>query len=677
MARKRLFNLFTATILAFLLNACSSTQTELPPVDVIEPTPPTETIAPTTEAPEATTSALDDEVLSEQALAIKVDPWKLVEQADAQTNLSAKSTLLFKASKVFLDQGHVSTAESVLSQVDIQNLNPDQAYEYQLIRAQFKFLFGDTLAAQQLLRALSVAPITTKLQADILDLQADILTSQLQYEQAIESRLLLGDLLADEAADTNLTKLYALLNQLSKPQLYQLERNVNHADLAGWIELVEQRRDGHMDDHAWIRWQQRHISHPVNPSLFINDSQSIAANISANSIALLLPLTSGLGHAAEAFRAGFFEAEREATGQNRSRVYDIGAESDLSPLYYRSAINDGADFVVGPLGRQAVKVLHEQPNLPVPTLLVGLLPENSPHLNAWGLGLSPEQDAQAIAEKAIQSGLKSAVILRKNNAWGERVALAFSKAFSEKGGSIKAEQRYLLDNEDIAISVKNVLTINDSEIRHKRLEQLLDRRLEHSVRRRDDVDFVFVATSAGDARKIVPLLKFYRAHDLPLFATSSVFSGKFNKISDADLNGLSFVDLPWLLNGLVDSDSDLKLNLNWDLDEELKPNTDSNTNPDIATEADLTSNTPLLVTTTQDILKYGGSSLDRLYALGYAAYEVIPQMARLQADPWQQFKGKTMSLRLDQHRNLNHESTWAKFTQDGVNVSVHDKESPQ
>ncbi|MFT6156849.1 MAG: outer membrane PBP1 activator LpoA protein, partial [Neolewinella sp.] len=226
-------------------------------------------------------------------------------------------------------------------------------------------------------------------------------------------------------------------------------------------------------------------------------------------------------------------------------------------------------------------------------------------------------------------------------------------------------------------SVKNVLTINDSEIRHKRLEQLLDRRLEHSVRRRDDVDFVFVATSAGDARKIVPLLKFYRAHDLPLFATSSVFSGKFNKISDADLNGLSFVDLPWLLNGLVDSDSDLKLNLNSDLDEELKPNTDSNTNPDIATEADLTSNTPLLVTTTQDILKYGGSSLDRLYALGYAAYEVIPQMARLQADPWQQFKGKTMSLRLDQHRNLNHESTWAKFTQDGVNVSVHDKESPQ
>ncbi len=643
MARKLLFRLLILAVIVLTLNACGSRQTQLPTVEEIEPS--TAGTGVQVEENAATTSGISDEGLSGHSTD-SIDPWALVNQAAAQSDPVLKNELLLTASRAFLDQEHISTAESILNQIDTDALSTEQAIHYQITTARFKFLFGEHRKAQALLNALGNQLLSRELSAQVLSLQAGILTSQGQSEQAIESRLLLSELLGSDAGNKNLTKLYSLLLQLSKPQLYQLGRSVQHPDLPGWIDLVEQKRDGHMDEIAWSQWHQRHPNHPADSTLFTNQSQVGTLDISANKIALLLPLTSRLGRAADAFKEGFSAAELDATGFNRSRIYDIGEEYELSPLYYRSAINDGADFIIGPLGRQAVNALHSQANLPVSTLLIGLLPENTPHENIWGLGLSPEQDAQAVAERAIQHGFKSAAVLRKNNAWGERVAEAFSTAFNQKGGLVKTEQRFLANDDDIVITVKNLLSINGSEIRHKRLEQLVGRKLKNSVRRRDDIDIVFIAASAGDARKLVPLLKFYRAHDLPLFATSSVFSGKFSKIKDADLNGLNFVDLPWLMDGL----------------------NSQALNPEDST--DETAQTSTLVVKARQNLRYGGSGLDRLYALGYAAYEVIPELARLHADPWQQFIGKTMSLRLDENRNLNHESAWGAFTQDGVSIKA-------
>lgn len=653
MARKRLFRLL---ILGFLWIGLSACQTSLPTVEVIDPIQIEDATESDVKEPmdsetlkrleAAIATGMDDDPLLQQSPLDKLDPWELVERAQTQTDPVLRNGLLLAASKGFLEQGHISTAESMLTQIDPEQLNPEQAIEYQLTKARFRFLFGDPLTAQQLLNSLgSEQVLLAHLNDEVLELKADILTSQGQKEPAIEARLLLSDILGGEAASENLSKLHALVSQLSTPQLYQLSRTVNHADLTGWIDLIEQKRDGFMDETAWFDWQQQHPNHPASEQLFENEPVVAAAG-NASRIALLLPLTSQLGRVTEAFRQGFQDAERDNTGQNLSRIYDIGKEFSLSPFYYHSAINNGADFVVGPLGRQAVQALHAQPTLPVATLFIGQLPEDSPHGNAWGLGLSPEHDAQAIAERAIQNGYRSAAVLRKNDAWGERVAAAFTQAFSQKGGSVKIESRFLAGDDDVALSVKNLLTINDSEVRHAHLEQLLGRNLQLSVRRRDDIDVIFVAASAEDARKLVPLLKFYRAHDLPLFAPSNVFSGTFSKINDADLNGLNFTDIPWLLDRLA-----------------AKTN---HSEPDTQTP----STAPSLVARNSGSLKYGDSSLDRLYALGYAAYEVIPNLPRLQADPWQQFIGKTMRLRLDQDRNLSHSNAWGTFTQDGINVQT-------
>ncbi len=74
-------------------------------------------------------------------------------------------------------------------------------------------------------------------------------------------------------------------------------------------------------------------------------------------------------------------------------------------------------------------------------------------------------------------------------------------------------------------------------------------------RRRGDVDVLFVAAQAEQARLIRPQLKFHYASDLPLYATSSAFEP--NADENADLNGIVFADMPFILEEEM-SGSELK-----------------------------------------------------------------------------------------------------------------------
>jgi len=54
---------------------------------------------------------------------------------------------------------------------------------------------------------------------------------------------------------------------------------------------------------------------------------------------------------------------------------------------------------------------------------------------------------------------------------------------------------------------------------------------------------VFLATDAEKARLIRP----YLSNKLPIYATSQIFAGNDKTLTNYDLNGIHFVDMPWLL----------------------------------------------------------------------------------------------------------------------------------
>ena len=49
-------------------------------------------------------------------------------------------------------------------------------------------------------------------------------------------------------------------------------------------------------------------------------------------------------------------------------------------------------------------------------------------------------------------------------------------------------------------------------------------------------------------RQIRPLLRYFFAGNIPVYATSQIYSGRPNPQRDADLNGVMFCDMPWVLS---------------------------------------------------------------------------------------------------------------------------------
>jgi hypothetical protein len=107
------------------------------------------------------------------------------------------------------------------------------------------------------------------------------------------------------------------------------------------------------------------------------------------------------------------------------------------------------------------------------------------------------------------------------------------------------------------------------------------------------VDLIFVAANSSNGRQIVPQLKFFGAADLPIYSTSAIWDdvGVGSNGGDADdLNGVVFPDCPWVID------------------------------PDSRSSAIKGS-----------LVRHWGRpalAASRLYALGYDAYHLLPDILR-------------------------------------------------
>ncbi|EPN70806.1 lipoprotein, partial [Pseudomonas syringae pv. actinidiae ICMP 19101] len=66
--------------------------------------------------------------------------------------------------------------------------------------------------------------------------------------------------------------------------------------------------------------------------------------------------------------------------------------------------------------------------------------------------------------------------------------------------------------------------------------------------RRQDIDFMFLAATPQQAQQIKPTMVFQYAGDVPVYATSHLFTNSNDHAQYMDLNGVRFCETPWLLN---------------------------------------------------------------------------------------------------------------------------------
>jgi outer membrane PBP1 activator LpoA protein len=269
-------------------------------------------------------------------------------------------------------------------------------------------------------------------------------------------------------------------------------------------------------------------------------------------IALLLPLTGSQSAAATAVRDGFLTAYYSQPAADRPglRIYDTAQLSLATALNQATA--DGAGFIVGPLTRQEAAAAAGFGGPRPPMLILNAITGPPPAGNAlYQFALSPEEEARQVARRVVADGHRAGVALVPSGEWGQRVLAAFTQELNAAGGQLLDTASYDPGSTDYAAAISQVLRINESEARNKRLESVLGTRLTFQARRRGDVGFIFSPGEAQVERLLRPQLKFYFAGDVPTYATADAFEPNTN--ANQDLDGLIFPDAPWLLGGaLVD-----------------------------------------------------------------------------------------------------------------------------
>jgi outer membrane PBP1 activator LpoA protein len=265
----------------------------------------------------------------------------------------------------------------------------------------------------------------------------------------------------------------------------------------------------------------------------------------AGPVALLVPQSGPLAQAGNAVRTAFI-------GNQPATVYDTGGTPQGSVDMYHRALGEGAGVIVGPLRKEdATAIVSSLPlgsPLPIPVVALNYLdPTLHPPAGLVQFGLAPEDEAQSAAADAYARGLRRAVMLLVDNDWGNRVSAAFKSRFETLGGHVIDGERFTVGISDFSAPIKALLKIDAAEARYHSLQSLLHVRLEFESRRRGDVDAVFIAARAAQARLITPQLRYYRAERLPIYGPSSVYDGT----ADKDLEGLRFCDVPAIVAGAL------------------------------------------------------------------------------------------------------------------------------
>ena len=192
----------------------------------------------------------------------------------------------------------------------------------------------------------------------------------------------------------------------------------------------------------------------------------------------------------------------------------------------------------------------------VPTLALNLAPAGE-GLTAndflYQFALSPEEEAEQVAERAWFDGHGRVAILAPQTAWGVRVADAFGVAWEQLGGRVVENQAYRTEDDeegqppDLSVPVELLLNLDESEQRVQTLRKVLRRRVHFEPRPRDDIDFVFMAGFPREARQLRPQFRFHNAAGVPIYSTSHVFTGSPDAAADGDIDGITFGDMPWVL----------------------------------------------------------------------------------------------------------------------------------
>ncbi|MDY1018064.1 penicillin-binding protein activator [Pseudomonas coleopterorum] len=538
---------------------------------------------------------------------------QLLERASASKSPEEAAVLRLSAADQAARQGDSARATQILQQVRIELLKPGLQILASTLNAELALTRNDAKAALAALDHPSLqrlGELTADQQVRTHLVRARALEADGQILAAARERVFIAPLLSGEAAAQNHEAIWALVGSLPVEQL----QNQGTDDFAGWLSLalaVKSAGTLEQQQAAIDTWVAQHAAHPAARQLPAPLVKLKAlASQPLTRIALLLPQDGQLAGVARALREGFMAAYYQAqqAGQ-KPPVIDVIDSSRLTSLddFYRQAQAQGVQLVIGPLEKPLVKQLAARTQLPLPTLALNYSDNNQvgpPQL--FQFGLAAEDEAREVSRRARADGLHSAAAMIPKGDWGDRVLNAFRQDWEANGGTLVAAQR--VDQPvQLAQQIADMLNVRNAGSGAQ-------------ASRRQDIDFIFLAATPQQAQQIKPTLNFQYAGDLPVYATSHVFSASGDPAQYNDMTGIRFCETPWLLD---------------------------------------TSN-PLRQQVTRQWPQANGS-MGRLYAMGVDAYTLAARLGQLKALPDSRVEGLSGNLGMGANQRIERQLPWAQF----------------
>lgn len=315
-----------------------------------------------------------------------------------------------------------------------------------------------------------------------------------------------------------------------------------------------------------------------------NPPASAEARVEPPVMAVVLPLGSAtFGRAAEALQSGFLAAAGAADAKPLVIAHGDGDVLDA----FAKAKAAGARVIVGPLVRDDVKAVAGVALELPPTLALNQLDEDMTLPDTmYTLSLTIDGEARQLARRAREGGAMTVAVIANDSPLQKRFASAFNAEWILAGGDAPVMFRFDRSPEMLA---------------------LLRRELA-----RTRFDAALLAVDGGEAA----LAKSY-VKSIPTYTSSQVNERRPKEVM-RDLDGVVFVDIPWLVD------------------------------PEAAGVAGL--KRPVFPNTT----------LDRLYALGIDAFRVAQALANGPPDRLE-MDGATGRLSLDANRQFVREGRLLQF----------------
>ena len=443
-----------------------------------------------------------------------------------------------------------------------------------------------------------------------------------------------------EATSEDVQAIWQQLETLTQWQITDLTNN-NPPFIQGWAKLLtfshQFGANPQQFSNELTSWQKQYPAHPavsILPTLQASIASEQSPNGTTDNIAILLPLTGNQQKAGLAAQQGILAAYN--TNANRQLFFIDTNQIDgqkLSDRISELKVNQ----IVGPLLKANVETFlslsTQQPTLQIPTLLLNL-PSTHPLSNYQvALSMRPEDEAIQAASTLSQHNFKKPIVLSHNDRVSKRLAIAFRDQW-QSSTNHHVDIVYFDQGQQMQTSLKDSLDVNASQTRIKQLNSRLKYNIEAEPRNRRDIDMIYLVGTSAQTRLIKPYIDVNIspfADVIPVYASSrshSDFNDKNNTSSITDLQGLTFTQIPWLLNSNQQDKTLSKLS------EQLWPKrTDS---------------------------------LSRIFAMGFDSYHLLDKLPLMKRSPFIRHYGQTGVLKLNNNNIITRSLLWGQYKDNKV-----------